>query len=768
MNITELTLDHFKGISETLELSQLNVLLGPNGSGKSGILQAIQYAVMGNTQFGYTADAVAHLAGPAGCSVRVMLDAGGFEWKRALNIDRHKDTKSSWLDIPGTQVRGVREAEPILQGKVGAFAPMFDLHSFLALSADKRRSFVLELCARGTGETVDQEDMRARLVMEIGKALLGPGTVDTLGTAEAVLARLDEFTAKHVKTHAATVAGAMRSDMTTSLMRAAETAKELISAHRAAKDQAAAAIAKLSQQKAAIPTVAGTLTELEAELAATREQREEIVKQLANQEGRASAIANSVTHLEEAQAARDRAAGSLADIQAQPLRSIDAAVALREEAATIQKELDAIVLEDIDALKKAVETATEHHKACDSARATLMAKYTNVGVRVQSLEQQIQDHENSPALQTLHLVEEVRAAFQEMCDANDGSLVAVEQYAVAAESLYEHVASMADPKRGKELNKSYVLAQDEEAEVKQEVTAAGMQINLAVDAVDAAQLALETARESRQEASATCARMMAEIATKEREAQDIETTHAMHADMRTRATASLEEREAALITAQRELETLRGEEGHIPTDQLETQRTALENQIALTETAISQRTEYGAIDTQLQEAILSSESEQLAWDVAKKMADAVRTLRETMMAKLIAPLMLHMKKFLSVAAPEHEPYCDLETTTGKPAFTLGWCPPDAPQRTYDAMSGGEKVLFGAALAYALIMLADPPLRLLMLEVGEVDVEHLNALMDAIEHVSDDLGNAFISTHSVVAMEDRAWGVHHRALSAVPA
>lgn len=74
------------------------------------------------------------------------------------------------------------------------------------------------------------------------------------------------------------------------------------------------------------------------------------------------------------------------------------------------------------------------------------------------------------------------------------------------------------------------------------------------------------------------------------------------------------------------------------------------------------------------------------------------------------------------------------------------------------MSGGESTVFCAALAYAMVDLANPPLKLLMLEVGECDDKTFYGLIEAIEGVCREKTiQAIVATH--FADEHKLFGGH---------
>lgn len=82
---------------------------------------------------------------------------------------------------------------------------------------------------------------------------------------------------------------------------------------------------------------------------------------------------------------------------------------------------------------------------------------------------------------------------------------------------------------------------------------------------------------------------------------------------------------------------------------------------------------------------------------------------------------------------------------------------------FASLSGGEGVVYGAALAVAVVRLVQPKLRLLMLEVAEVDAVRLDALLSALEVMAGDFDSVIVATCHA---QGAPVGWHVRQLGAV--
>lgn len=77
---------------------------------------------------------------------------------------------------------------------------------------------------------------------------------------------------------------------------------------------------------------------------------------------------------------------------------------------------------------------------------------------------------------------------------------------------------------------------------------------------------------------------------------------------------------------------------------------------------------------------------------------------------------------------------------------------------FSSLSGGEAVLVSCALATALIVLADPPVKVLMVEAAEVDGVNVQGLLTGLAAMSKHLDNVLVATcHAPLA--DPLWTVH---------
>lgn|GEM_PF-3716454 len=199
-------------------------------------------------------------------------------------------------------------------------------------------------------------------------------------------------------------------------------------------------------------------------------------------------------------------------------------------------------------------------------------------------------------------------------------------------------------------------------------------------------------------------------------------------------------------------------------DYIESERLKVEEDIAALEERLDVKQRADTLTQEIVETQARAEARTLRHETGKLVVKAIKVQRETLTKKLVAPLIDHMNAFLAGVSDDLTAFIELDNPTGKKVvFRMGWV--WAEQQVHiEAMSGGETAIFTAALAYALVQLADPPLKLLLIEAGEIDTENMVALLDAIASVQHNLDNVLIATYQPVAAAS-GWNVIDMAAGA---
>jgi len=154
--------------------------------------------------------------------------------------------------------------------------------------------------------------------------------------------------------------------------------------------------------------------------------------------------------------------------------------------------------------------------------------------------------------------------------------------------------------------------------------------------------------------------------------------------------------------------------------------------------------ELGARQTARRERDRVAEEEaraQAARDVYATLERALQRLQEEEIMEARDPLGGLVETMLRAAGRTELPFFH----ASRGVCRIGWRTTAGKEIPAQSLSGGEWILFAAALTAAVIILRNAPLRLLLVEAGEADAHTLQALLDAIRSVSDRLTCAMVLT-----------------------
>lgn len=753
MRITSLAYRDFKGLTGKIELGKFTLLTGPNGSGKTARLLGPQFAVTGRTPFGARPEDAFKLAGPVGCQVSVWLD-DDTAFSRDLLINARTKALSTGLKIAGQDGLGLRAAESWVKQHVGDFAPMFDLGTFLDLSSDKRRAFVLELCAKCDSVGAPPAQFyNALLLEEVLKVELGGGTVvETLAhggdMAHTILmAKLGTDKAKCLNDILDTVRMSLNMDPATAIAESLNEATGALNQSKTTRDQALQASRKLSEQKATIETTAGTVEQLKEKRDGLVEKQKEIAGQLENQAGRESARAAL-------QVAKIEAATRLRTWSEHLGMEMDRAAVDKERRQELEAEIAALQVEVPQPdLTGAMTAKCEADKALLGTRdelLTLRNTLSSLESEKWTCERAIEVAKKSPWQEALFHIDTLAPYIQAkpFCDAPSTA---------TWRELSELIRKWASADDVESHQKRLVLTESSIVETQKKIDVLGTKQGIQATLVEQTTKKLEDAqKESHLYAMDALARS---VTMQEAKQKLLEIDNRGKELERLAADQSRLEKES--VAAEKAFNDLEAEGGFVPEAELKEQLDLLVGQIKIVGDFLAAKERYAVLDTELTRCIASAEHEALYHETCKSVCQALRNMREQLMERLIAPLLDRVNGFLSVAEPECQAYCELVNAKGKPTFELGWTRQAKQEAIVQktplpALSAGESATFGAALAYALVTLSDAPLKLLLLEAGEVDEVHLERILQAIDANREDLSNVMVATHVRPKFNSGSW------------
>ncbi len=133
-----------------LAVPPLIILAGPNGVGKTSFFQSVRLGVLGyEPSIGKTLAASRQLASADEMHVAMSFD-DGFGLRRTFGDSLDTEV------LPPNGERTEKERQARIDEETGRFVPSFDLGSFLELSAEKRRAYLLGLLPR-SGSSLTKE-----------------------------------------------------------------------------------------------------------------------------------------------------------------------------------------------------------------------------------------------------------------------------------------------------------------------------------------------------------------------------------------------------------------------------------------------------------------------------------------------------------------------------------------------------------------------------------------------------------------------------------
>lgn len=140
-----------------------------------------------------------------------------------------------------------------------------------------------------------------------------------------------------------------------------------------------------------------------------------------------------------------------------------------------------------------------------------------------------------------------------------------------------------------------------------------------------------------------------------------------------------------------------------------------------------------------------------AWGVCIK---ALGKVREELVIDAAGPVIERANTILEAGGRPERVYLELETSTGRPGWELGWVS-GADRRAFEALSGAETVLVATALSCALATFVEGR-KILLVEAAEIHAD-LETLLQALSG-AEDLENIVVFTASPEIPEPAGWSL----------
>lgn len=765
MKIDRLKIDGFAAIRDLdLHLERLNLLAAPMGFGKSTVLNAISYAIQGHTRLGKLPSATAQMVPFESACVSVELD-DGFSWSRMIQKGRKGVSQS---------ISGVcdddQDAQNVRLGiHVGEFAEAHDLNELMLLSPDKKRDRLLELIGKArdaSGNPLDRKSIAGRVTMSFFERKLGEATVHGIGevwtgTAEELrshlgskLAAADAAAFKETIYPAILAALNKPAPLEEQVGAMVDAVNDIKNGSKKKHDECQQAVNALTARKAALTPSAKTVEQLTTERDGLLRERESAHAAVKAAEGKANELAAARSKLADLQASVDRDAATVAGLVAPTDPS--EADHLDRKAAELATRVES--LGDVEAparaARAAYDAASDKFDATGTPATRAGDAMASAERKVKTIRGELESLAGSPWQTALKLWGDVIAIAGRKHDAFDALDIFLREQ---AKSDFRDKLT-ADLKLAMEAADAATDAFNKiEAERK-----------AAYAALQALAPALNKARADADAQSKARRLALAEIDNLRSRASDIRSQAESHARRLADATARKNRGELDVQDAERAVMQLEREAAPSTFADAQSRYRDIDSRVMEIDAALRAKVGYDQLAKELTATIAEKESQSVLHEVAKVALECTREIRDRLVGELVSPLLDRMNKFLAIAAPGCRAYCNLAGTGKKTVFELGWIKsrPGKPdvQVPLSTLSGGESVIYSAALIYAMLCMANPPLKLMLLEIAECDEWAWNGLAAALEAVADELGNVLVATSRVFPSRE-GWNVIGRSVFA---
>lgn len=672
MRITSVELNGWKGIDGTFQLAERTLLTGPNGSGKSAIIQGIAFVATGGTVVGRTNEAAATMFRDGQGAVTLHLSDGSSIGRMIRPGDG--DSKSAYqqfIQVNGRTVPKLKGEATILAA-LGDFAPQFDLRSFLGLKAEARRQFVLDLMSASVPPTPATEfwaglvmDGAAaqRIQMDLLKKASKPITADVLGET------LDWLTE-----------------------RVNESKRDVDSQEKTARE-----LHIRTESGGEPPHV------IRQRIAALQVGIDDLNGQIGEHYGQAESwkrTCGRVAWLREQLAGTPASGGQGAGTDAGPLEA--RAADLERQAA----ELDAaeVTGKDLPGLSEKFRLARIEVTALEyqghHLRSNLDSAHDRVRIAetaVEILKARIAEAEKSPWARAMTMAMACECCCHESSELR--ILIGGQLDRSAPTGLPEAEIALNDAER---LRGEARIAHD-----------------AAIEAINAAKSNRDNLGEQCESNSATVVNAKLQVA-----ALRVEAVNARHEAATIRTNAESEAKQ--LAEWESDLSNLEASLSNAPPAALDDLDIVLARKrldLGEAKTALETAMDAESVAASAVKANARAEEARVEHEGYKAVREAVRAERDRRIGDMLRLILGPLDGYLGGVLTGAAAYCDLVSDTGRPTFVIGWV--RGGQRVpIEAMSGGEAAMFGCGLVYALVSMSTSPIKLLIIDGGELDFHRL--------------------------------------------
>lgn len=745
--ITKIEASGLRARSFSYDVEQLQVIRGDIGSSKTSAADAIRFAALGYVpSIGKSAEITSRLMNGRQMWVRLTFDHGRATIERTLEIYRGRLKSGcvcSWVDAGETTTRHAEEALAVFGSSRREVEEHLDLTVLLNATPNERAARIQEILDASAGD----EDQVARLdALTYGR--LAGREADAIETAKANVYRETIEDVYQIGAHKALCD--ILPNLEEGVERAIDEAKRLKNRAAESSRNRKAARVELEDRKMAMEIPESTIDDLDAEhrrctdrLAVLRADakrhqdaanaRQEAAQALAAARANYDAIPDLETRRDQLRASLDET--EVPEVGPAPslaYRERDDVRRAREE---VQENRDALVsLGDPPQEPRPPETQTirmqqlqdridENRARAREALESPWQKVLDVADRLKPLNLAVADEIRQDLIDIAQPHIGRGLAYHQQAERDEAELRELTEQRQRAQAEFQN--------RIEEFQRAQVAYGQKRAEIFERIEDAQTVIDLAHDHHE---ILAKQAREAHEAARAHASRVRVERDRKREEMRDIDLqitrTRARYETLKAKAGAAIEEVDVDALA-----EEARDVEARI--ERLEATRETLQRYDALV-------SEIHTIASEITRADVDRE----CWAAVEW---ALIQIRAKDLGARGRPIIQIMRKFLDAAGFPHEPFFRAE----KRQVDFGWIR-DGEDVHVSALSGGESVIFNAALATAITTLRDPKCSVLLIEGAEAGPVQGN-LLAGIEALRDNLDNAILTTW-VTRPTPSAWGV----------
>lgn len=686
--LREIRMSGIKGQNATQRLTGRDIIIGPNGSGKTTRMQAMSLAALGYVpERGKTLESTFELASEDAMSVCLVTDRVEVvrEYKKSskLNANGATDVKISQSITlsPNMGETTIKQKEQRIKEELGDFPTMLDFSSFIELTDIKKRDFIYNLS--GDQFTWDKE----RIAQHLRDAVLREELYQNNPEMYEIMEKNYDETMKQFSANA---------DVQSGLLAMSEHAKEKLSYWKKEKNNADAAVRKLTELKNRSSETDRNIAENQEKLKAMGEEKDKLTNELAQIKAHNQIVDQKIESLEKIQAELERLTSDTnTEAKMEELRiTID-------KGSELLKECD----DDIKAEQKKTEVLTENRE--DLLRRIQEKKAYLVKIEAEKTAYNATIKSNNELIDSITQNQGYCAFSKDIPCGHDFS-----EFIMSRQNLIDDLYELVDNiDMDKGIHEEELAKMEEEASnLKIDITTSQMAVSKGLDAKNSLLDKMHQAREELRNLE----NLSPIIATK---------------------TAQKEEIQAWLDENPKKDVDIHGGQINDVIGKMELLTATIDEQKKIRNDIINIKANI--IDSK------TAAYEQECWHQIA-MAIGQKGIQGDMVKEMLDPLRKLVDDKLQGMGMNHRFYFETESDRGKEIFRFGWIDRGA-KRPFNALSQGEMLMLLIALMTTIIERSNPPIKILAIDnINHLDKKNLQRVIEGLNEAGKNMDNIILA------------------------